>query len=272
MATLNSIDRKQLEDTLGMSGGYVLDFTSRREFAINMQDVDDCNIYADIYGFYGNSMANRLRAFWEIEDAETIAQSIQHLLDYAERFNLAEVDKISQCRSIVYRLTGAEEPVNTSTREAFLSQDFPHIDFQRLPIEGSMIPIMEERWEEAKHCAEAHAHLSVTILLGSLLEAMLLGAAQRNPRAYNTANSTPLKDDKPLPFYRWNLADLIDVSTEVGFINLDVKKHSHALREFRNYVHPYQQVATSFTPDQDTTNISIQVFRAAANQLINACR
>ena len=34
-------------------------------------------------------------------------------------------------------------------------------------------------------------------------------------------------------------AQLIDVGCEVGVLKLDIKKFSHGLRDFRNYIHPY---------------------------------
>jgi hypothetical protein len=96
----------------------------------------------------------------------------------------------------------------------------------------------------------------------------LHGAANANQKEFNQADAAP-KDDagKVLPFRRWNLAALIDAACGIGLLKLDVKKFSHALREFRNYIHPYEQNASGFTPDQDTARICLQVFRAAVNQL-----
>jgi len=254
-----------------MSGGYVLGFTARREFAMTMREMSDCDIYADIYGFNGNSMVNRLRAFWQIENDTVTASTLNSLLDYAETFDLTEDEKIAKCRSIVSRLTGVKSPQTAPpTKEGFLSQDFPNIDFQKLPIEGSLLPIIEERWEEAKRCAKSEAYLSVVILLGSLLEAVLLGAATGKPREFNQSSAAPQKDGKVLHFAQWSLANFIDAAHEIGLLNEDVKKFSHALRAFRNYIHPYEQMISRFTPDKDTANISLQVFRAATNQLQNS--
>lgn len=268
MSSLNSIDRKLLEDALGMSGGYVLNFTARREFAMIMREMSDFDIYANIYEFNGNSMANRLRAFWEIENDTVTASALKQLLDYAEAFQLTETDKIVKCRNIVNRLTGVKAPQTAlPTKEVFLSREFPHLDFQKLPIEAAFISVIEDRREEAKRCAGCEAYLSTVILLGSMLEAILLGVATHNPKLYNQAASAPKKDGKVKPFHKWSLANLIDTARELRIINEDVKKFSHALRDFRNYVHPYEQKAAQFTPDKDTANISFQVFRAAMNQI-----
>ena len=50
-------------------------------------------------------------------------------------------------------------------------------------------------------------------------------------------------------------------------IDLDVKKFSHILREFRNLIHPYQQVLLDTFPDEDTTNISWQVVNATCKDI-----
>jgi hypothetical protein len=46
-------------------------------------------------------------------------------------------------------------------------------------------------------------------------------------------------------------------------LTLDVKKFSHGLRDFRNFIHPHEQMASGFTPDQHTAEICFQVLKAA---------
>ena len=45
------------------------------------------------------------------------------------------------------------------------------------------------------------------------------------------------------------------------------KKFSHSLRDFRNYVHPYEQVVSSFTPDEHTAKVCFQALKAAPASL-----
>jgi hypothetical protein len=60
---------------------------------------------------------------------------------------------------------------------------------------------------------------------------------------------------------------MINVAHEAGWLDLDVKKFSHALREFRNLIHPYQQMMERSFPDKDTSEISWLVVQAASNDL-----
>lgn len=111
---------------------------------------------------------------------------------------------------------------------------------------------------------KAGASLSVIFLCGSVLEAVLLGAAQQNPARFNTAKASPRSGSGDVrKFHEWSLAQLIDVASELGMLKPDVKKFGHGLRDFRNYIHPYQQIASGFSPDQHTAKVCFQVLKAA---------
>ena len=67
-------------------------------------------------------------------------------------------------------------------------------------------------------------------------------------------------------FHEWSLADFINVAKEVGLLKDDVQKFSHALRDFRNYIHPFEQVTSGFTPTMHTAKICLQVLKVAIHQ------
>jgi hypothetical protein len=101
-------------------------------------------------------------------------------------------------------------------------------------------------------------------MCGSILESVLLGAAQSHPERFNRSSSSPKKmNDKVKPLQEWSLSQLIDVSCEVGLLNVDVKKCSHGLRDFSNYIHPYQQLLSGFSPDEHTAKVCLQVLKIA---------
>jgi hypothetical protein len=105
-------------------------------------------------------------------------------------------------------------------------------------------------------------------MCGSVLEGLLLGVALADPKRFNQAASAPTDNaGKVKQFPEWSLAQFIDVSCELGFLKLDVKKFSHALRDFRNFIHPYQQLSSRFEPDRHTAEICIQVLKAAIASL-----
>ncbi|WP_294535684.1 hypothetical protein [uncultured Rhodoblastus sp.] len=50
---------------------------------------------------------------------------------------------------------------------------------------------------------------------------------------------------------------------EGGLLKRDVKKFSHGLRDFRNYIHPYEQMVSGFSPDEHTAKVCFKVLKAA---------
>ena len=93
--------------------------------------------------------------------------------------------------------------------------------------------------------------------------------AEKYPKQYNQSTSSP-KDNtgKVKKTTDWTLNNYIDITTEIGIINLDVKKISHTVRDFRNYTQSYSRLSSSFSPDMDTTSICFQVLKATINQIV----
>lgn len=150
----------------------------------------------------------------------------------------------------------------------FLNKEFQNIPLEQLGLEAMLIEIIKARFEEIKNCINAKASLSVIFLVGSSLEGILLGFATKYPRAFNQASAAPKQDDgKVKQFHMWTLNNFIEVSYELGLLMEDVKKFSHSVRDFRNYIHPFQQLSTRFSPDENTAMICWQVLKAAIFQL-----
>ncbi|MGM9510181.1 abortive infection family protein [Larkinella sp. GY13] len=80
MGTLSALEKIKLEELLKMQSGYVLDFSdsSFRSFVLSSVNKD---IYLEKYKIYGNSKANRLRAFWDLESKLIIGKLLTDLVD-----------------------------------------------------------------------------------------------------------------------------------------------------------------------------------------------
>jgi len=152
--------------------------------------------------------------------------------------------------------------------DEFLKQTF-NIDVDSLGLDASVSEIIKLRLNEVEACISKDASLASVILIGSVLEGILLGIALLYPRQFNQSSSTPKNNDtgKGKQFYEWTLNNLIDVSSELGVLKQDVKKFSHVVRDFRNYIHPYEQMSSHFFPDKHTAIICFQVLKAAINQI-----
>jgi len=154
--------------------------------------------------------------------------------------------------------------------DAFLQREFSEISLEGIGLDGIVTDTLRVRFEEIKKCLTAEAPLSVLFLAGSTLEGILLGIALKHPREFNQSKSSPRdKDGKVKQFQDWTLGNYIDVAYDLGLLMEDVRKFSHSLRDFRNYIHPYAQVSSRFNPDKHTATICWQVLKAAVYQIIN---
>lgn len=270
MSSLTPVEKRIFEQLLGMGGGYVFDFTDRT-FSSFFRDVANINIDKDVYCREGGSKARRMRVFWEIEPDAVVGGVLSEMLKLkALTLKDGERTVFTACQTAADRLLGRKSaPVQAVQSEAELLQlDFGAASIAALPIEASLIPILEHRLAEAERCMRADAWLSVVILCGSVLEAALLGTALQHPKDFNESTVSPKdRSGKVLPLHDWKLAQLVDVAHDCRFLKVDVRKFSHVLREFRNYVHPWEQLASRFSPDKHTALICMQVLKAAIADL-----
>jgi len=277
MSTLTNIERLKLEKIFeSPSGaGYVLDFSNRtfQDFILNATNKD---IYLEKYAVSGTSKANRLRVFWDIESDSTVGKLISELLDYWKTQKLLQKEVVDQheqalfdaCKGIAHRLLGVSSS-KEMTEDEFIQKTFKNVSISKINLDAGIIGVLDQRLSEIKKCLTANAPLAVIFLCGSTLEGILLGVASNNSKDFNIANSSPKDKNsgKVLPFKRWTLANFIDVAAELRLVGDDVKKFSHALRDFRNYIHPHQQMVTNFDPDKHTAEICWTVLQAAISQL-----
>lgn len=150
----------------------------------------------------------------------------------------------------------------------FLKVEIEEINIAQLPVDEVLKPVLEGRITEMKSCFKAKAYLSVIFMAGSMLEGILLSLANQNPKTFNQATVAPkTKEGKVKVFYEWTLNDLVNVAYEIGLLKKDVAKFSHVLRDFRNYIHPYQQMSERFFPDENTAKICMQVMKGALLQI-----
>jgi len=148
--------------------------------------------------------------------------------------------------------------------DQFLKSEFSNLSIDALGLEGGLVDVLNERVKEIERCFQSGAYLAVLILAGSTLEGLLLGIAGKHPRHFNQAQASPKDSDgRPMKFHQWNLNTLIDVAAELKLIEHDTKKFSHTLRDFRNYIHPFEQMSVGFSPREGTAKISLQVLKSA---------
>lgn len=169
-----------------------------------------------------------------------------------------------KCDGVIIEPTKKETDI---TEDEFLKRSFD-VDIKQLDLDPQVTEIITMRLKEAESCVKGDAPLSSVIMIGSILEGVLLGIACLYPKQFNQISCAP-KDKTGIvqKFPDWKLNNLIDAACEIGFLKQDVKKFSHVVRDFRNYIHPYSQMASRFTPDNHTALICLQVLKAAISQI-----
>ena len=269
MSSLATLEKRYLEDLLNMGGGYVLDFTNNT-FATFFQDSLNINIYSSRYDSHGDSKARRMRSFWDVEPDAIVGKVLTELLDiwaYENPDKVGVDPKLPKCKEIIARLTGVTVKKEPNEND-FLKQKIELPKLTKLGLDQSVIEILNKRFKEVDAGLKVGNSLSVIFMCGSILEGILLGTASKNAEKFNRAKSSPKnKEGKVKSFPEWSLAQFIDTAYELKLIKLDVKKFSHELRDFRNYIHPYEQMASRFNPNKHTAEICFQVLKAAIADL-----
>ncbi|MGN7779298.1 hypothetical protein ACTJJE_07235 [Mycolicibacterium sp. 22603] len=271
MANLTNPTKQKLEHLLNMRTGYVLDFTNStfQDFIVTSVGIDVDEKYPE------GSKAVRLRSFWQNEPDVVVATLMIEMLE-RWRTNQLMSDGPSPSDHQVYTEAVAElkvltpdESTPTSDEIAFLEKDLGNIDLTSVPVPLTFREVIQQRRDEIERCLQAKAPLAVIFLCGSTLEGLLFAVAEGNPKEFNQAAAAPTKDDKVRPFGEWTLQNLIAVSRELGLVGEDVLKHADAVRDFRNYIHPRQQIRENFTPRMFTAEMADKVLRAAISDLAN---
>jgi len=266
MSSLTGGDKRILEKILDMGGGYVLDFNDA-SFGQFFSDYN-VDIHDARYQMYGPSKANRMRAFWKIDHDEIVKRVLSALLDvsevsYYDEGNDKDFVLLAKGREIVAKLSGSSPETNSVSSGGYPHKELEWTEIEKLPVASGVSEIILDRLKEAQICLEAGAYLSSIFQCGSVLEAILLGAARKEPEKFNRSPSTPKQYGKPKAFREWSLSELINVANDIGLLHQDVKEFSHGLREFRNYIHPEKQMSSGFKPDRHTSEMCFQALKAA---------
>lgn len=274
VAAIDNLLKQKLEHLLGMRGGYVLDF-SNSSFA----DFVRSSIGVEPYERQEGSKAQVLRSLWSSLSDSEFARLTIDMLEYRRlaqklgRYAPADTsgaaidgDLAEEVLEQVGQLLGPTEQL-TRDEAAFLAKDIERVDVSRVDVPVDFQAVIADRLREVDVCHESGAPLAVVILCGSTLEGLLYEVATRYPGDYNRTAAAPRRDGKVRPISEWTLNDLLNTSRELAILSEDVTKFAHAVREFRNYVHPRQQVKDGFRPRQVTAQIARHVLRAAIEDL-----
>ncbi|MBB5857217.1 hypothetical protein ACFQ05_30410 [Amycolatopsis umgeniensis] len=134
-----------------------------------------------------------------------------------------------------------------------------------------LVPILDQRIAEIDKCRATGCYLAAMILLGSLVELLLLDAAENRPIPDEIWNESEAKAERVRPAKtadKLSLHSLIYVAHRLKWIDTDAYRIASVLREFRNLVHPnLERKLTGRPPDEDTVDMYWPVFIGTFNDL-----
>jgi len=111
--------------------------------------------------------------------------------------------------------------------------------------------IIESDYQEIRRCLGAEAYKAATVMCGSVMEALLLDALLADEAKAKQSREAPR--DKDLG--RWRLSCMIDVAVEMQILpTITSGFMSHAVREYRNLIHPALQIRKQITPEKQEAN------------------
>ena len=101
--------------------------------------------------------------------------------------------------------------------------------------------LIEKDWKEINSVFYAGAWKSCVLLCGSVLEGILINELSKVLQRANVEYQNQKKKNAPT-LDRWDLIDLVDVANKLNVFSKRTFYLTHAIREFRNLIHPGKQL------------------------------
>ena len=112
--------------------------------------------------------------------------------------------------------------------------------------------VLETYHLHARRALEAKAYLGAIVASGSVAEGLLTWVLfSRKQEALSSKHAAKDKTTgQPKPLESWTLPQLIAVSVELGLLGKTAERGSWALKDLRNFIHPYNLLQQSARPDE----------------------
>jgi hypothetical protein len=189
----------------------------------------------------------------EFEDGLDGAQRFVPLLNDIVKADGLEVDHVGQ-RAVVRRVEdGAKENSLERVASQLASPELRRT-VRGLTSGSSVADVLIARLDEVEAARRAGAYLLAVIGTGSFVEGLLDDVLRRRDKEARAQTASTLD---------W----LLQRTHSRGWIQHDALTFSGYVREYRNFVHPREQLAHRFTPDDDTVLLCWQPVLAVINDL-----
>jgi len=201
---------------------------------------------------------------------DSINQIYAELLEFSER-SITRIRYQACLNRLRAELITLRSKLVAGTEKIKEDGNVPKPLFSKLVASSEMQAILNRRWDETIACVSVHANLAATVMMGSLLEALLFTRANKfaDQKRLFLASAAP-KDDKgkPLPLSRWTLKNFIEVGYELKWIGEPAKKVSEFLGDYRNLIHPEKELRRGVLLRNADAKMFLAIFREVAEQVV----
>jgi hypothetical protein len=181
--------------------------------------------------------------------------SVEPVKDMEERLDVhyhirAKQQILASSGILLEALEGYRESVTEESTPVTQTKEFTFISSPELR------KILERDYIEIQQAFVAHCWKSVIILSGGAIEAILMDLLMKNQSAaFGAAKAPKTKSD----IATWDLVNLIEVSAEIGLVSSSIDRLSHSVRQYRNLIHPGNEIRNKLTFDTEEARIALEV-------------
>jgi hypothetical protein len=172
----------------------------------------------------------------------------------AERYNVPGIQAF--LASAVGKLKAEIDSQESVT--IFEKRDFSYVN------DSEIRKILERDYLEIQRALVSSCWKSVIILSGGVIEAILLDLLQKNLAKAKASSKAPASNPD---ITKWDLADLINVSVDLGLVSGGVEKLSNSVREYRNLIHPGNEIRKKLKFDAEEARIAFEVLGIVCRDL-----
>ncbi|TCP53051.1 hypothetical protein EV191_105114 [Tamaricihabitans halophyticus] len=188
----------------------------------------------------------------------------------AEEFRLAINERLEPEQLVVTYVGGrpavGELGADGSTAVFSEPPDLEH-RLRRLIADETTVRVLLRRIGETRICEQGGAHTMAVIGIGSVVEGMLLALLQERDERVRDHQEFIDRDGRTVRERQPRLETLIDTAHARGWIQLDAKNFIHAVRNFRNFIHPRKELAELPDFDADSVKLCWAPVHAVLNDL-----
>lgn len=207
------------------------------------------------------SQGDKQRHAAEAATANAVQAALDRLL--ADFPNIVPVTTIRDAHShdtyYVIETLRAQVAAPLGTLDAMLATDAsPVIDSRSFPFvqDAALRGIVERDYLELQRAFVSQCWKACIVLSGGVLEGVLTDLLQQSSIVALGATSAPARQTD---ITRWDLSSLIDVAVQLKLVSPAISKLSHPVREFRNLIHPGNEIRNQLAFGSEEARIAIEV-------------